>query len=75
MTPSRETKAGPWFKARSEGRRLPEHIVCDWCGSPATPDDFNPTAGCVICPACLETMVNERANEPRAEVGLVGGGA
>lgn len=69
------TKAKSWFEARLRGERLSEHIICDWCGEPANADDFCEPAGAVICPRCLEDLANATTHEPRAEVGLVGGGA
>lgn len=75
-SPSRSTKARVWADARREGRRLPEHEIahCDLCGDPmnADPEVFA-TTGLDICPDCLEGFLDASTDEPRAEVGLVGG--
>jgi hypothetical protein len=47
-------------------------VWCDLCGERADPDDFNDTAGMVICPNCIERMLDASTDAARCEMGLVG---
>jgi formylmethanofuran dehydrogenase subunit E len=45
---------------------------CDLCGSRCTPDDWSDAAGMVICPRCIEEMLDASTFNARSEMGLVG---
>lgn len=48
---------------------------CELCDGPATENDWSMTAQMVVCPACLERMLeNATADEPRSEMGMARGG-
>lgn len=52
---------------------VPQELYCEDCGEQASADDWIDGLQALICPRCLESYL-ENANEPRCEVGLVGGG-
>jgi len=45
---------------------------CDLCGARCQPDDWSDAAGMVICPRCMEDMLDASAVVARTEMGLVG---
>lgn len=49
-------------------------VWCELCSEPATADDFNDAAGMVICPRCIEDMLDASTVNTRTAVGLVGRG-
>lgn len=61
------TAPAPWVE--------PPEPACALCGAIAGIDpDASDVAGLWICNECIEATLDATANEPRAEVGLVGGG-
>ena len=50
-----------------------QELWCEWCGEPATADDWSYVAQAVICPRCLEELTYASADPARCEMGLVGG--
>jgi len=51
----------------------PPQYFCELCDEPAEADCWSYVAQMLICPRCLEGMLDANTNQPRSEVGLVGG--
>jgi hypothetical protein len=75
MSPQAEHRAA---EATAEALREMIGDHCDLCGASTELDIFCKAAweasGLYICNPCLEAMLDASAHDPRAEVGLVGGG-
>jgi hypothetical protein len=67
----------PILPAQQEALTAPS-VQCDLCESPFTlPAEIAAQGviyGLLVCTQCIEDELCARADEPRSEVGLVGGG-
>jgi hypothetical protein len=68
MSPSDRADIASWTE------RSIQPLECDLCGEPMRADPAVLEAtGLNICPHCLEDALDASADEPRTEVGMVGG--